>query len=347
MPTANAYAATSAKSPLGPLAVQRRELGPRDVLIEIKFCGICHSDIHTVRDEWGAATYPLVPGHEIAGIVASVGAEVKKHAVGDRVGVGCMVDSCGDCSSCRKGEEQHCLKGMVGTYGATGRDGQLTQGGYSTHIVVTEDFVLKIPEGISLEAAAPLLCAGITTYSPLRRWGAGPGKKVAIVGLGGLGHMGVKLARAMGAEVTVLSQSLSKKEDGLRLGAHHYYATKDPETFQKLAGTFDLIVNTVSAKIDVDAYLSLLALDGALVSVGAPPEPLSLNAFSLFMPRRVFTGSLIGGIPQTQEMLDFCAQHHIGADIEVIPASKINDAYERVLASDVRYRFVIDTSTLK
>ncbi|WP_434300203.1 NAD(P)-dependent alcohol dehydrogenase [Corallococcus exiguus] len=347
MSTAHAYAAASAKSPLGPLAIQRRELGPRDVLIEIKFCGICHSDIHTVRDEWGAATYPLVPGHEIAGIVASVGAEVKKHAVGDRVGVGCMVDSCGDCSSCRKGEEQHCLKGMVGTYGATGRDGQLTQGGYSTHIVVTEDFVLKIPEGIPLDAAAPLLCAGITTYSPLRRWGAGPGKKVAIVGLGGLGHMGVKLARAMGAEVTVLSQSLSKKEDGLRLGAHHYYATKDPETFQKLAGTFDLIVNTVSAKIDVDAYLSLLALDGALVSVGAPPEPLSLNAFSLFMPRRVFTGSLIGGIPQTQEMLDFCAQHHIGADIEVIPASKINDAYERVLASDVRYRFVIDTSTLK
>ncbi|MBN8468512.1 NAD(P)-dependent alcohol dehydrogenase [Corallococcus exiguus] len=347
MPTANAYAATSAKSPLGPLAIQRRELGPRDVLIEIKYCGICHSDIHTVRGEWGETNYPIVPGHEIAGIVASVGAEVKKHAVGDRVGVGCMVDACGDCSSCRKGEEQHCLKGFVGTYGATGRDGQLTQGGYSTHIVVTEDFVLKIPEGISLEAAAPLLCAGITTYSPLRRWGAGPGKKVAIVGLGGLGHMGVKLARAMGAEVTVLSQSLSKKEDGLRLGAHHYYATKDPETFQKLAGTFDLIVNTVSAKIDVDAYLSLLALDGALVSVGAPPEPLSLNAFSLFMPRRVFTGSLIGGIPQTQEMLDFCAQHHIGADIEVIPASKINDAYERVLASDVRYRFVIDTSTLK
>ncbi|MBN9684758.1 MULTISPECIES: NAD(P)-dependent alcohol dehydrogenase [unclassified Corallococcus] len=347
MPTANAYAATSAKSPLGPLAIQRRELGPRDVLIEIKYCGICHSDIHTVRGEWGETTYPIVPGHEIAGIVTRVGAQVKKHAVGDRVGVGCMVDSCGDCASCRKGEEQHCLKGMVGTYGATGRDGQLTQGGYSTHIVVTEDFVLKIPEGISLDAAAPLLCAGITTYSPLRRWGAGPGKKVAIVGLGGLGHMGVKFARAMGAEVTVLSQSLSKKEDGLRLGAHHYYATKDPETFKKLAGTFDLIVNTVSAKIDVDAYLSLLALDGALVNVGAPPEPLAVNVFSLIMPRRVFTGSLIGGIPQTQEMLDFCAKHHIGADIEVIPASKINDAYERVLASDVRYRFVIDTSTLK
>ncbi|GMU05301.1 NAD(P)-dependent alcohol dehydrogenase [Corallococcus caeni] len=347
MPTVNAYAASSATSPLGPITIQRRELGPRDVLIEIKFCGICHSDIHTVRGEWGGTTYPIAPGHEIAGIVTQVGAGVKKHAVGDRVGVGCMVDSCGDCTSCRKGEEQHCLKGMVGTYGAVGRDGQLTQGGYSTHIVVTEDFVLKIPEGIALDAAAPLLCAGITTYSPLRRWGAGPGKKVAIVGLGGLGHMGVKFARAMGAEVTVLSQSLSKKEDGLRLGAHHYYATKDPETFQKLAGSFDLIVNTVSAKIDVDAYLSLLALDGALVNVGAPAEPLAVNVFSLIMPRRVFTGSLIGGIPQTQEMLDFCAKHHIGAEIEVIPASKINDAYERVLSSDVRYRFVIDAATLK
>ncbi|GMT99567.1 NAD(P)-dependent alcohol dehydrogenase [Corallococcus caeni] len=347
MPTVNAYAASSATSPLGPITIQRRELGPRDVLIEIKFCGICHSDIHTVRGEWGGTTYPIAPGHEIAGIVTQVGAGVKKHAVGDRVGVGCMVDSCGDCTSCRKGEEQHCLKGMVGTYGAVGRDGQLTQGGYSTHIVVTEDFVLKIPEGIALDAAAPLLCAGITTYSPLRRWGAGPGKKVAIVGLGGLGHMGVKFARAMGAEVTVLSQSLSKKEDGLRLGAHHYYATKDPETFQKLAGSFDLIVNTVSAKIDVNAYLSLLALDGALVNVGAPPEPLAVNVFSLIMPRRVFTGSLIGGIRETQEMLDFCAKHHIGAEIEVIPASKINDAYERVLASDVRYRFVIDAATLK
>ncbi|NOK09537.1 NAD(P)-dependent alcohol dehydrogenase [Corallococcus exercitus] len=347
MPTVNAYAASSATSPLGPITLQRRELGPRDVLIEIKFCGICHSDIHTVRGEWGGTTYPLAPGHEIAGIVTQVGAGVKKHAVGDRVGVGCMVDACGDCASCRKGEEQHCLKGMVGTYGAVGRDGQLTQGGYSTHIVVTEDFVLKIPEGIALDAAAPLLCAGITTYSPLRRWGAGPGKKVAIVGLGGLGHMGVKFARAMGAEVTVLSQSLSKKEDGLRLGAHHYHATKDPETFQKLAGSFDLIVNTVSAKIDLNAYLSLLALDGALVNVGAPAEPLAVNVFSLIMPRRVFTGSLIGGIRETQEMLDFCAKHHIGAEIEVIPASKINDAYERVLASDVRYRFVIDAATLK
>ncbi|RYZ36655.1 MAG: NAD(P)-dependent alcohol dehydrogenase, partial [Myxococcaceae bacterium] len=340
MLTVNAYAATSATAPLGPTTIERRELGPRDVLVEIKFCGICHSDIHTVRDEWGGATYPLVPGHEIAGVVAGVGAQVTRHAVGDRVGVGCMVDSCRECANCRKGEEQHCLKGFTGTYGGVGKDGRPTQGGYSTHIVVAEDFVLKIPEGISLDAAAPLLCAGITTYAPLRHWGAGPGKKVAVVGLGGLGHMAVKLAHAMGAEVTVLSQSLSKKEDGLRLGADHYHATKDPETFQKLAGTFDLIVNTVSAKIDLDAYLSLLALDGALVNVGAPAEPLSLKVFSLIMTRRSFAGSLIGGIPQTQEMLDFCAEHRLGADIEVIPADRINEAYERVLASDVRYRFV-------
>ncbi|MCY1046912.1 NAD(P)-dependent alcohol dehydrogenase [Corallococcus sp. bb12-1] len=347
MLTVNAYAATSATAPLGPTTIERRDLGPRDVLIEIKFAGICHSDIHNARNEWGGATYPLVPGHEIAGIVSRVGADVTRHAVGDRVGVGCLVDSCRECTNCRKGEEQHCLKGFVGTYGGVGRDGKPTQGGYSTHIVVAEDFVLKIPEGISLDAAAPLLCAGITTYAPLRHWGAGPGRKVAVVGLGGLGHMAVKIAHAMGAEVTVLSQSLSKKEDGLRLGADHYHATKDPETFQKLAGTFDLIVNTVSAKIDLDAYLSLLALDGTLVNVGAPAEPLSLQVFSLIMTRRSFAGSLIGGIQQTQEMLDFCAKHGLGSDIEVIPASKINEAYERVLASDVRYRFVIDIATLK
>ena len=287
------------------------------------------------------------PATRSPGIVTEVGSEVTKHAVGDRVGVGCLVDSCRECANCRKGEEQYCLKGNVGTYGSIGKDGKPTQGGYSTHIVVTEDFVLKIPEGIALDAAAPLLCAGITTYSPLRHWGAGPGKKVAVVGLGGLGHMAVKIAHAMGAEVTVLSQSLKKKEDGLRLGADHYYATSDPETFKKLAGTFDLIVNTVSAKLDLDAYLSLLAVDGTLVNVGAPAEPLSLNVFSLIMTRRSFAGSLIGGIRQTQEMLDFCAEHGIGAEIEVIPADKINEAYERVLASDVRYRFVIDTATLK
>ncbi|MEU8149758.1 NAD(P)-dependent alcohol dehydrogenase [Nonomuraea sp. NPDC048901] len=346
MLTVNSYSATSATEPLAPARVDRRDVGPRDVLIEIKYCGICHSDIHFVRGEWGTAPYPVAPGHEIAGIVAAVGPEVTQYAVGDRVGVGCMVDSCGECSSCRKGEEQYCLKGNTLTYGSTDKDGRITQGGYTTHIVVTEDFVVRIPEGIELDSAAPLLCAGITTYSPLRRWGAGPGKKVAVVGLGGLGHMAVKLAHALGAEVTVLSQSLKKREDGLRLGADHYYATSDPETFEHLAGSFDLIVNTISAKVDLDAYLSLLAVDGTMVNVGAPAEPLALNVFPLIMSRRSFAGSAIGGIRETQEMLDFCAQHHLGAEIEVISADKINEAYERVLASDVRYRFVIDISTL-
>ncbi|WP_433508592.1 NAD(P)-dependent alcohol dehydrogenase [Nonomuraea sp. CA-143628] len=346
MLTVNSYSATSATEPLAPARVDRRDVGPRDVLIEIKYCGICHSDIHFVRGEWGTAPYPVAPGHEIAGIVAAVGPEVTQYAVGDRVGVGCMVDSCGECSSCRKGEEQYCLKGSTLTYGSPDKDGRITQGGYTTHIVVTEDFVVRIPEGIELDSAAPLLCAGITTYSPLRRWGAGPGKKVAVVGLGGLGHMAVKLAHALGAEVSVLSQSLKKREDGLRLGADHYYATSDPETFEQLAGSFDLIVNTISAKIDLDAYLSLLAVDGTMVNVGAPAEPLAFNVFPLIMSRRSFAGSAIGGIRETQEMLDFCAQHHLGADIEVISADKINEAYERVLASDVRYRFVIDISTL-
>jgi len=347
MLTVNAYAATSPTAPLTRTTIERRDLGPHDVLIEIKYAGICHSDIHTARGDWGPVTYPLVTGHEIAGIVTKVGTEVTKHAVGDRVGVGCMVDSCGQCRYCQGGQEQFCIKGNIGTYGATGKDGQPTQGGYSTHIVVTEDFVLRIPDGLDLDVAAPLLCAGITTYSPLNRWGAGPGKKVAVVGLGGLGHMGVKIAHAMGAEVTVLSQSLKKQEDGLRLGADHYYATSNPETFEKLAGSFDLVLNTVSAAIDVNAYLSLLAVDGALVNVGAPPEPLSVNVFSLIMGRRSFAGSMIGGIRETQEMLDFCAAHHLGAEIEVIGADQINEAYERVLASDVRYRFVIDTSTLR
>ena len=341
-----AYAAASAGAPLERTEIDRRPVGPNDVLIEIQFAGICHSDIHTVRGEWGPVQYPLVPGHEIAGIVSEVGSEVTRHAIGDRVGVGCMVNSCRECANCLKGEEQYCLAGNVGTYGAVDRDGTITQGGYSTHVVVTEDFVVSIPEGIGLDAAAPLLCAGVTTYSPLRHWGAGPGKKVAVVGLGGLGHMAVKLASAMGADVTVLSQSLKKQEDGLRLGADHYYATSDPATFEQLAGTFDLIINTVSASIDISSYLQLLALDGALVNVGAPAEPLPVNAFALIGGRRSFAGSMIGGIRETQEMLDFCAEHSIGAEIEVIPADKINDAYERVLASDVRYRFVIDTATL-
>jgi uncharacterized zinc-type alcohol dehydrogenase-like protein len=344
--TVNAYAAPSATQPLVRTTIDRREVGPHDVLIEIRYAGICHSDIHTVRGEWGETSYPLTPGHEIAGFVTEVGAEVTRHAVGDRVGVGCMVNSCRECVNCRNGEEQYCLNGNTMTYGGVDADGTITQGGYSTHVVVTEDFVVRIPDGLELDVAAPLLCAGITTYSPLRHWGAGPGRKVAVVGLGGLGHMAVKLAHAMGAEVTVLSQTLNKQDDGVRLGADHYHATGDPETFTKLANTFDLIVNTVSARIDVDAYLSLLALDGSLVNVGAPADPLPVNVFSLFGGRRSFAGSSIGGIRETQEMLDFCAEHAIGSEIEVVAADKINDAYERVLASDVRYRFVIDIATL-
>lgn len=346
MSTAHAYAAISATEPLVPHTIERRPVGPHDVRIEIKYCGICHSDIHHVRSEWGPSTYPVVPGHEIAGIVTEVGSQVTKFAVGDRAGVGCLVDSCRECANCRNGQEQYCLRGNTPTYGAVDKDGQLTQGGYATYLVVTEDFALRIPEGIDLSAAAPLLCAGITTYSPLRHWEAGPGTKVGVVGLGGLGHMAVKLAHAMGAEVTVLSRSLKKREDGLRLGADHYHATSDPETFEKLGNSLDLIVNTVSAGVDIDACLSLLAVNGALVNVGAPAEPLSLNVFSLLGGRRSFAGSLIGGIPETQEMLDFCAERGIGADVEIIGAEEINRAYERVLAGDVRYRFVIDTSTL-
>jgi uncharacterized zinc-type alcohol dehydrogenase-like protein len=342
----NAYAAPAAGHPLALTTIERRDVGPRDVLIEIQYAGICHSDIHTVNGDWGPQPFPVVPGHEIVGIATEVGSEVTRHRVGDRVGVGCMVNSCRECVNCRNDEEQYCLNAGVPTYAGTDRDGTTTQGGYSTHVVVDADFVLAVPDGIDSATAAPLLCAGITTYSPLRRWGAGPGRKVAIVGLGGLGHMGVKIAHALGAEVTVLSQSLKKEEDGLRLGADYYYATSNADTFDKLAGTFDLIINTVSAHIDVDAYLGLLAVDGTLVNVGAPAEPLSLNVFSLIGGRRSFAGSMIGGIAQTQEMLDFCAEHHIGAEVEVIPADQVNEAYQRVLASDVRYRFVIDTSTL-
>jgi alcohol dehydrogenase (NADP+) len=342
----NAYAAPAAGKPLALTTIERRGVGLNDVLIEIQYAGICHSDIHTVNGDWGPQPFPVVPGHEIVGTVTQVGSAVSKHQVGDRVGVGCMVHSCGECINCRNGDEQYCLEGMIATYAGTDRDGTTTQGGYSTHVVVDADYVLSVPDSLDPAAAAPLLCAGITTYAPLRRWGAGPDKKVAIVGLGGLGHMGVKIAHALGAEVTVLSQSLKKQEDGLRLGADHYRATSDPETFEQLAGHFDLIINTVSAGIDLDAYLGLLAVDGTLVNVGAPAEPLRLKVFSLIGARRSFAGSMIGGIALTQEMLDFCAEHNIGAEVEVIPADKINEAYERVLASDVRYRFVIDASTL-
>ncbi|WP_217209216.1 NAD(P)-dependent alcohol dehydrogenase [Streptomyces sp. AC550_RSS872] len=346
MTTVAAYAAPAAKAPLERTTIERRAVREHDVLIDIKFAGICHSDIHQAREGWGEAIFPMVPGHEIAGVVSEVGPGVTKYQVGDRVGVGCLVDSCRECDNCKAGAEQHCTGGSVGTYNAVGKDGEPTYGGYSEKVVVDENFVVRIPDGLSLDVAAPLLCAGITTYSPLKHWGAGPGKKVAVIGLGGLGHMGVKIAHALGAEVTVLSQSLRKKDDGLKLGADHYYATSDPKTFEELAGSFDLIVSTVSAPLDFGAYLSLLRTGGALVNVGAPEEPVALNLFSLIGGNKTLAGSMIGGIAETQEMLDFCAEHGLGAEIELIDADRINEAYERVLSSDVRYRFVIDTATI-
>lgn len=342
-----AYAAFSASDPLSVTTIERRCPGPNDVLIEIRFSGVCHTDIHFTRSDFGQQSYPMVPGHEITGVVAAVGRAVTKHAVGDRVGVGCMVDSCRACVNCRDGREQYCIEGCVLTYASVGRDKQITQGGYSSHTVTTEDFVLKIPDDMDLAEAAPLLCAGITTYSPLRRSGVGPGSRVAVVGLGGLGHLGVKFAHAFGAEVSVLSQSLKKQEDGRRFGADHYYGAGDADTFTRLAGSFDVVLNTVSAEIDLDRYLSLLAADGVMVNVGAPVKPLSLNVFSLLTNGRSLAGSSIGGIGETQEMLDFCAEHRLSADIELISADKINEAFERVEASDVRYRFVIDIATLE
>jgi alcohol dehydrogenase (NADP+) len=347
MRTVSAYAATSATGPLTKTTVKRREVGPNDVAFDIKFAGICHSDIHTVRAEWGQPNYPVVPGHEIAGVVTEVGSAVTKYKVGDHVGVGCFVDSCRECDNCKAGLEQYCTgTGMVGTYNSVGRDGEPTQGGYSGAIVVDENYVLRVPDSIPLDAAAPLLCAGITLYSPLRHWNAGPGKRVAVIGLGGLGHMGVKLAHAMGAHVTVLSQSLKKMEDGLRLGADEYYATGDPETFDRLAGSFDLILNTVSANLNMSAYFGLLRTNGTLVELGIPEHPMQIPAFPLAANRVSLSGSMIGGIAETQEMLDFCAEHGVQPEIEVIQPDYVNEAYERVLASDVRYRFVIDTSSL-
>ncbi|WP_433198536.1 NAD(P)-dependent alcohol dehydrogenase [Nocardia sp. CA-107356] len=350
MSVATAYAMSTPDGPFEKLAIERRELGPRDVLIDVKYAGICHSDIHTARDEWGSAKYPCVPGHEIAGIVAAVGSQVTKHRVGDRVGVGCMVDSCGVCGPCLANEEQYCDNGATMTYNTpvdpSVQPGGHTMGGYSTRVVVTENFVLSIPEGIGLDVAAPLLCAGITLFSPLRHWHAGPGKRVAIIGMGGLGHVGVKIAAAMGAEVTVLSHSLSKQDDGKRFGAHHYYTTGDKQTFRDLRNRFDLILNTVSADLPIDNYLRLLKLDGTLVVLGVPENPLSVRSFILSGYRRALAGSMIGGIAQTQEMLNFCAEHGIGAEIELISADEIDGAYDRVVASDVRYRFVIDASTI-
>ncbi len=340
-----AYAAPAAGAPLEKTTITRRDVRDTDVMIEIRYAGICHSDIHTVRGEWGEQRFPLAPGHEIVGTVVEAGPGVTRFAVGDTVGVGCMVDSCRRCTACGEGLENYCVDGNIGTYGSIGYDGQLTHGGYSTHIVVEERFVVRIPGGMDLAAATPLLCAGITLYSPLRHWNVGPGSTVGIIGMGGLGHVGVKIAVAMGAEVTVLSHSLAKKDDGYAFGATNYVTTSDADAMGALAGSLDLIINTVSVNLPLDDYLRLLRYDGTLVELGAPSNPLQVAPFSLITLRKSLAGSCIGGMPETQEMLDFCAQHGILAEIELINADYINEAYERVVASDVRYRFVIDAKT--
>jgi len=347
MSETKAYAAQSATTPLAPWNLERREPKPYDVEIEILYCGVCHSDVHTARGEWEGTVYPCVPGHEIVGKVSRVGEHVKKYKVGDLAAIGCMVDSCGECDSCKKGLEQYCKKGMVGTYNGQQKDGSgNTYGGYSKKIVAHEDFVLSISDKLPLEAVAPLLCAGITTYSPLRHWKVGKGDKVGILGLGGLGHMGVKLAASFGAEVTMLSHSPSKEQDAKRLGAHKFILTSDAAQVKSLRNYFDFILDTVSATHDYNMYLGMLNTNGTMVCVGAPPTPAEVPAFNLIFQRRSLAGSLIGGIPETQEMLDYCAEHNIVSDVEVIDIKNINEAYERMLKGDVRYRFVIDMATL-
>lgn len=341
------FGVQDAKSPLAPLAFKRREVGPKDLLIDITHCGVCHSDIHQARNEWGNSIYPMVPGHEIIGVVRKVGSQVKAFKVGDMAGVGCMVDSCRTCPSCEEGLEQFCHNGFVGTYNSLERDRKTpTYGGYSNAIVVDEAFGLKLAPGLDPARTAPLLCAGITTYSPLRHWQVGPGKKVGIVGLGGLGHMGVKFSRAFGAETVCFTTSSSKKEDALRLGAHKVVLSKDPAEMAAHLGTFDFILDTVSADHDVNAYLQLLKRDGVLCMVGMPEHAVPVMAAHLVLGRRTFAGSLIGGIAETQEMLDYCAKHGIASDVEVIPMQKINQAYERMIKGDVKYRFVIDMKSL-
>ncbi len=345
IPTA-AYATHSPTSELVPWSFERRDPRPEDVLIDILYCGVCHSDLHQARDEWGGSIFPMVPGHEIIGTIAAVGANVTKWKVGDTVGVGVFVDSCRTCPNCLAGEEQYCDEGMTGTYNSLERDGKTpTYGGYSTKVTIDQNYVVSIPEGIPLDAAAPLLCAGITTYSPLRHWKIGPGMKVAIVGLGGLGHMGVKFAHAMGAHVTVISHSDKKREDSKRLGADAYINTSEEGAFQANAKQFDFILNTISASHSYNDYLGLLALNGTMCLVGLP-DPTPVAAFPLVGRRRSLAGSMIGGIRETQEMLNFCAEKGIASDVEVIPISYINEAYERMLKSDVRYRFVIDIASL-
>lgn len=347
MMKAKAYAAISASSPLQPLEIERRSVKPDDVVIEISHCGICHSDIHTARSEWGPTAYPCVPGHEIVGKVLQVGKKVKKFKVGDNAGVGCFVDSCGKCPACKAHEEQFCTKHTAFTYNSTELDGKTpTQGGYSTHIVVKEKYALKIKKGLPLDRVAPLLCAGITTYSPLKRYGVKKGQIVGVVGLGGLGHMAVKLARAMGAKVVVFSTSPGKEADAKKLGANYFVISTDPKNFAAWEGKLDLIVDTVSAHHDFSPYLATLKTDGTHVLVGAAPEPSQVAAFALIFGRKRLTGSLIGGIKETQEMLDFCARKKVLSDIELISADQINEAYERTIKGQVKYRFVIDTKTI-
>jgi len=351
MKKTKAYAAASATSPLSLDMIQRREPTDRDVQIEILYCGICHSDLHTVRNEWSsvmATTYPCVPGHEIVGKVTKVGSAVTGFKEGDMVGVGCMVDSDQTCPHCQTNVEQFCTSGAIFTYNSPDKHlGGVTYGGYSENIVVNENFVLRVPENLDLAGVAPLLCAGITTYSPIRRWGDIKGKKVGILGLGGLGHMGVKFARAFGAHVVVFTTSAGKKDDALHLGAHEVIVSTNTEEMKKHTGSFDFILDTISAEHDINSYLGMLGLDGNLTLVGAPEKPLSISAFALIFGRKSLSGSLIGGIKETQEMLDFCGEHNITADVEIIPIQKVNEAYERMVKSDVKYRFSIDIASLK
>ena len=340
------YAVLEANAPLQPFTFDRRNLRDGDIAFDITYAGICHSDIHQAREEWGAAIFPMVPGHEIVGIVTAVGPGVTKFAVGDRVGVGVFIDSCRTCENCLAGQQQYCLKGMTGTYNEYERDGTtVALGGYSNKFVIDQDYALKVPANLEMSGVAPLLCAGITLYSPLRHWGAGPGKKIGVIGLGGLGHMGVKFAAAMGAEVTVFSHSAGKEADAKRMGATHFVVTRDPSVFAELSESFDLILNTVSAELDINQYLGLLKLNGTLVVIGLPGKPYEVTAFSLLRLRRSLAGSMIGGLPELQEMLEFCAANNIVSDVEIINADYINTAYERTVASDVKYRFVIDAAT--
>jgi uncharacterized zinc-type alcohol dehydrogenase-like protein len=340
------FAAQSATSPLAPFSFQRRELGPADVLIEIAYCGICHSDLHQVRNEWGGSIFPIVPGHEIVGKITKVGASVKKFNIGEIAGVGCLVGSCGTCGCCQEGLEQFCSQ-VLWTYNSmTKHSDTPTYGGYSSHIVVNENYVLRISEKLALDRVAPLLCAGITTYSPLKYCNVTKGQRVAVAGLGGLGHMAVKFASAMGGEVTVLSTSAAKAIDAKKLGAHHFATVSDKDTFSTLAGHFDLMINTIAVPHDVDAYLGLLKKESTMVMVGLPAMSLNLHPGSLIQGRKKLMGSLVGGIAETQEMLDYCAEHHILSDVEVIPMQEINIAYERMLKGDVRYRFVVDMKSL-